>query len=204
MINYQCLDVEYDSVVVFDLLSQEERDQYKISSSLEDLFIKNNTHITVKYFVSKQEVLTFLKELLKEVESGMKFMFHFVGHGNKECIAFKHTFELITWVDLTSILSDINVASGNTLVLNMTSCFGLHCIKTVNPFSDGNPFFGLIGYSNELNVEVAIKANDIFYSSLMGGMKINNAVSKLQADLDDKNFHCISSQGYSYLKKLKL
>ena len=203
MINYQNLDVEYDAVIVFDLLSQEEREKHKISSSLEELFKKNNTHITVKYFATKKEILSFLKKLLNEVKSGKKYMFHFVGHGNKKCIAFKHTSELITWDELTSILTEINEASGNTLVLNMTSCFGLHGIKTVNPFSAGNPFFGLIGYSDKLKVKVSKQANDIFYSSLIVGMKINQAVSKLQADLNDKNFHCISSQGYSFLKKLK-
>lgn len=200
MINYQNLDVEYDSVIVFDLLSQEERDKYKVTSLLVELFKKNKTHITVKYFSNKKEVLTYLKKILNEAKSGKKYMFHFVGHGNKKCIAFKHTSEFIAWDELTSILTEINEAFGNTLVLNMTSCFGLHGIKTVNPFSDGNPFFGLIGYSEKLKIKVAKQANEIFYTAVIGGMKINQAVIKLQADLKDKNFHCISSQGYSFLK----
>ncbi len=203
MINYQNLNVEYDSVIIFDLLSQNERDKYNVSSSLEELFKRNNTYVTVKYFSNKKEIIAYLEKLLADSKSGKKFMFHFVGHGNKQCLAFKHLSESITWEELTTILTEINEATGNTLVLNMTSCFGLHGIKTVNPFSNKSPFFGLIGYDGELEIKAAKQANDIFYSSMFKGFTINQAVDVLKTKMNDKNFHCISSQGFSYIIKIK-
>lgn len=202
MITYQTLDVEYDSVVVFDLLSQKEREKHKVSETLQELFKKKGMPLTIKYLSTKKDIVASLNKLLEKVKQGQKFMFHFVGHGNKNCIAFKETSEIITWEELGSLLTQLNEDSGNTLILNMTSCFGLHSIKTVNPFSeDSSPFFGLIGYSEKLKFKAAKSANDIFYTSLFSGMKINQAVSQLHLQMGDKNFHCITSQGYSVLKR---
>ena len=200
MINYQNLDVEYDSVIVFDLLSDEERKKHQITESLETFFKQKNAPITAKYLSGKNELLSYFQQLLQEAQQGKNFMFHFVSHGNDSGIGFKHSGEFISWSELTDILTKINEASHNTLVLNLTSCFGLHGIKTVNPFKTGNPFFGLIGYAEKLKILVGKQANEIFYDSVISGLKINQAVDKLQADLNDKKFHCITSQGYSHLK----
>jgi hypothetical protein len=143
---------------------------------------------------SRDELLAYFQELLQEAQQGKNFMFHFVAHGNDSGIGFKHSGEFVSWSELTDIMTEINEASNNTLVLNLTSCFGLHGIKTVNPFDTGNPFFGLIGYAEKLKIKVGKEANKIFYGAVIN--------EKLQVQLNDKNFHCITSQGYSHLKKL--
>lgn len=61
-----------------------------------------------------------------------------------DCIGFKHTAEKITWNSLEDILEQININQIMLLILNMTSCFGIHAIKTVNPFSSDKAFYGLI------------------------------------------------------------
>ncbi len=204
MINYQNLNIEYDSVIVFDLLSPVEREIHKISSSLEELFKNNHIDIIVKYLNNKEEILGALEEILALAKTGKRFIFHFVGHGDRDRLGFKHINEFITWHELSPVLAEINESTRNTLILNMTSCFGVHGIKTVNPLSIDIPFFGIIGYSQELGIEAAKQANDIFYSSIFNGMQINQAVNELKTKMNDNNFHCISSQGYSHLKKIQL
>lgn len=203
MIKYNQLDVEYDCVIAFDFLSDEERQSKQIAISLAETFKKMNCCLRVYKLNDGKEFYTILNSLKKEVKSGQKFMFHFIAHGNKDGIGFKHTREFISWDDLEKILTLINSHSENTLVLNLTSCYGLNGIHTVNPFSSDSPFFGLIGYTEKLKSKTSKQANDIFYSAVIKGEKINDALRLVQKSLKDKNFHCITSQGFAYLKKLK-
>lgn len=200
-IEYKNLEVEYDKIIVFDFLSNQEREKLKITSSLESYFTTNNKPIEVHLLNNKKELHEKFAEIEERAKSGEKFFFHFVGHGNSEGIGFKHTQELVKWKELSSDLSKINIAASNTLVVNMTSCFGLNGIKTVNPFHEETPFFGLIGFTKTLNSKIAKQANEIFYREFFKGTSINEILKILKAETSNDNFHCISTQGYSEIKK---
>jgi hypothetical protein len=200
-IEYKNLDTAYDKLIVFDLLSNEERENLKITSSLESYFTTNSKPIEVHLLNNKKELHDKFAEIEERAKEGEKFLFHFVGHGNSDGIGFKHTQELVEWKELSSDLSKINLASGNTLVLNLTSCFGLNGIKTVNPFHEDTPFFGLIGFTETLNSKIAKQANEIFYREFFKGISINEILKILKKETSNDNFHCISSQGYSEMKK---
>jgi len=72
MINYTELNAEYDSIIIFDMLSDEEREREKdkISEGLES-FIKGNKYsVILLNLESKDELLNELKGLLDEVKQG--------------------------------------------------------------------------------------------------------------------------------------
>jgi hypothetical protein len=202
MINYTNLDASYDSIVIFDMLSDSERKSNMISEKLET-FIKQNKYSAILFkLTTKDELFEKLNNLLDNVKQGKKYMFHFVCHGNIDGIGFKHTNEFIPWKLLEDILVLINLNSNNSLVLNLTSCFGIHAIKTVNPFSSDKAFFGLIGYDGKLQKQLGIKVNERYYKLIMDGYKINDAIKDIVSYFLDDKFKCITSQGYSELTKI--
>jgi hypothetical protein len=203
MIHYDKLDTEYDQVVFLDFLSDQERNKHHITSEIVDLFQKNNIGARSEYLSNSSDLTNILESLKTQANSGYKVMLHFIAHGNESGVGFKHTGEFISWEDLENALTELNKATDNTLVLNLTSCFGLHGIKTVNPFSSDNPFFGLIGYTKKLNIKLSKSVNNQFYSSIFNGAPFNEAIKQLQRSTGDLGFQCITSQGYSYIKNKK-
>lgn len=198
--NYKNLNAEYDKVVIFDLLSAEERSSLKITDDLEKIF-KDKVSIEIHLCENKIDIVSKLTTLTQEARNGKKFIFHFVAHGNNQGIGFKHTNELVEWSIFSDHLTEINKAAGNSLILNLTSCFGLNGIKITDFISENTAFFGLIGYSQKLKAPKAITANQIFYTNLFKGISINEIVKIIRSEMKDENFHCITAQGYTILKK---
>lgn len=201
-ISYENLSTEFDNIHVFDLLSGHERTSWRISDEIESCFATMPGFVEVHFLSEKLELFDALGHLLMEVKSGKRFIFHFVSHGKDDCIGFKHSGEKIGWDELCSILEAINIAAENTLVLNMSSCLGLHGIKIVDNLTKGSPFFGLIGYSDSIGFDQAIDFNKRFYNYLQQGYQINDAIRMIQNDTNDPKYLCISSQGYNALRKL--
>jgi hypothetical protein len=200
MIEYKKLDTEYDQVVVLDFLSEKERNKHQITIELESLFKSNKIGIMPVYLTNRNDFENTLNFLIKLAKSGQRFMIHFVAHGNADGIGFKETGDFISWLDLEPYLVLLNKECENTLVLNMTTCFGLHGIKTVNPFSSDKPFYGLIGYTSKLKIAKAKQANMDFYTCVFKGLQFNEALKEVQLNTSDLDFLCITSEGYSFLK----
>jgi len=201
MINYKTLDVEYDAIIIFDMLSIEEREKDNISEKIDNLIKRNKYTSELFNLTNKTELFQKFSEVLQKVKQGKKYMFHFVAHGNTQGIGFKHLNEFVPWDCLQQILTDININSNNTIVLNMTSCYGVHGVKTVNPFSDDKPFFGLIGYNGKLNKSRSILLNERCYTSIINGFSINDIISDLVEYFSDDKMQGITSQGFSELSK---
>ena len=142
------LDISYDLVCCIDCLSDEEQAKYKISQELIEFLasigIKNLSLICPdkKAFI---EACSYLKEKAKK---SVKFCIHIISHGNKNGIGIKATGEPILWKELGDMLGVINNEMNNGLILNFTSCMGLHGIKITEHIK--MPFFGLVGYSEKI------------------------------------------------------
>lgn len=200
MIDYKKLDVEYDQVVILDLLSDSERTDWKITQELDATLQGERFSTRIINLSTKHELLDTLAKLTTESKTGKRYMLHFVGHGNKDCIGFKHTGELITWSELEGPLQTLNMAADESLVLNMTTCKGLNVIKAVNHMTAAKPFFGIVGYSDDLDYRIGIQASKIFYLGMSSGLQINEALAMIQKNTGDDNFHCFTAQGYSEIK----
>jgi hypothetical protein len=202
MINYKKLDVVYDQVVFIDLLSDHERNEWKITKTIDTTLKSEGYSTRVINLSTKKELFDALAQLTTESIAGKRYMLHFVGHGNNNCIGFKHKHEIIPWSELEEPLQTLNVASNESLVLNMTTCKGLNVIKAVDHLSTTKPFFGIIGYSDDLEYPIGIHASEIFYKGMSNGMEINEVLIQVQKETNDNKFHCITAQGYSQLKTL--
>ncbi|MDD4429615.1 MAG: hypothetical protein PHG64_14675 [Paludibacter sp.] len=200
MIEYRKLDVEYDQIVILDLLSDAERTKWKITEELNSVLTTEGFSTRILNLSTKQELLDAISQLTIESQAGKRFMLHFVGHGDDECICYNYSGEDIFWSDLEEPLRTLNTAANESLLLNMTTCEGLNAIKAVDHLKGELPFFGIIGYSDVLYSDDAIVGNRIFYLSMANGMQIQEAIEKVKKDTGDDKFHCITAQGYAAIK----
>lgn len=196
----QNLDTEYDQVFFIDCLPEDEYNDWRISQDLMKFLADNGVVQTASICRTKKLVIATLQHLLKIAHIGTKFCLHIVSHGDKTGLWVKTTGEDIFWTDFTKLLEQINKAMGGTLLVNMTSCLGLHGIKIVDENSDNYPFFGLIGYSDDLEVDRGKEINRQFYTKIMDGKEVQVAVSELRKELKDDKLYCMSSQGFKIIK----
>lgn len=200
---YNQLSTEWDSVIILDFLSKEEREKDDISGQLQKVIQDNGYNSKPLYLENKEDLFKCLCNLEDEAKNGKRFCLHIVAHGNSDGIGFKHTMEFLSWSDLGKYLVTLNKACENTLVLNMTTCHGIHGIKTNNPLGNNASFFGIIGYDKNLNKLKSIEANSMFYKGIIEGKKINKLLTEIQSHFNDKSFHCMTSQGYFELLNSK-
>lgn len=190
------LNVGYDFVAVIDGLSNDERRRLKTSDNLVHFLADNGIEQLLAFCNNKNMLLQSLEYFEKLAENGKTFCLHVVCHGSKKGIGFKTTNESIKWDEFREKLYSINKFMGQNLIINMTSCFGLHGIKIVDAHSQGYPFFGLIGPSQKVGAKKADKINKLFYTMQIKGIQIQDIVKNINKKLGSEQLYCISSEGF--------
>jgi hypothetical protein len=193
------LNVDYDFIGIIDCLCEQQRKEYHITSDLKLIL----SEAGVQHIVANVDNLSGLENALDrfkgEAIAGKKFALHFVAHGNTNGIGTSD--EFCSWEKLSSILQEINEAADGTLILNMSTCMGLHGIK-ITRLKGRHPFFGLIGCNDKLQFADALKANRIFYRKWLEGMPIQQIVPETNSELGKELLFNISAEGYQILVPL--
>ncbi|CAI1935770.1 Uncharacterised protein [Serratia fonticola] len=197
-INYENpeLNANYDYVGIIDGLSSEQRKAFGITTELGGFLRSENLPVKEKLVNTEQELLDALSYFLADAKNGKRFMLHFVAHGNENGIEIGANF--VTWEVLRTHLQEINVATERTLLLNMTTCKGLHGVKIV-PESGEYPFFGLIGAKEDLFVCDALKANEIMYRKWLDDLPVQQIVPETNNELGKEILYNLSSEGFRKL-----
>jgi len=193
------LEAEYDFVAIVDVLPTDERQTDRISDRLKQLIEGLGCFCERADCNTRRAVIAALQHFRDRARGGKKFCLHFVSHGSETGLWVKATDESIPWRDLRSYLRAMNVAMDGELVLNMSTCGGLHGIKVVDPAEKNLPFFGLIGVTRILFPDEAIRLNERFYSSLSAGRPIQQIIKDLSADPGGEVLDCITADGYKRL-----
>jgi hypothetical protein len=195
------LEVEYDFVAIIDGLPDTERTQHKISDRLKELIEVHGFACERADCNTKKAVVAALQHFRNRALAGAKFCLHIVCHGSENGLWIKGTDESIEWRLLRRHLLSINTAMGGTLILNMSTCGGLHGIKIVDLTGDRLPFFGLIGVSRILFPDEAIRLNERFYSMLPDGKPIQEIIREIAKDPGGEVLDCITADGYKRLSQ---
>jgi hypothetical protein len=190
------LEVEYDYVGIIDGLTCADRLRYEITEELTDLLVAGGVQVAIARVNNKLELLASLEAFRKEAVEGKKFMLHFVAHGNEGGIAAAE--EFCQWTELRPFLQRVHAATNETLLLNMSTCKGLHGIKATD-HSGPFPFFGLIGATADLLVEDAKAANRKIYEKWLAGLPVQRLVHETNSELGKELLFHISSEGYRIL-----
>lgn len=198
----QNLKVDYDEVFIINVLPQKEHERFQISQQLMNFLAANGIRQRTATAPNRKAVMEVLQYLVDYAATGARFCIHFVSHGNEKGLGIKATDEMVYWHELRGYLSPINTFMKGQLVVNMTSCFGLHGAKIVDEAATSLPFFGLIGYSQKLKVAKARLINRLFYTKLLKGKPIHVAVAEIRTELADDHLYCISAAGYQAIKNI--
>lgn len=190
------LHVEYDYVGIIDGLIEAQRASFGITEEIIGLLDRAGVQTATARVGSRLELLGALETFRKEAVSGKKFMLHFVAHGNESGI--EAAGEFCSWEELRPCLEDVHAATGDTLLLNMSTCKGLHGVKTTSQ-SGRDPFFGLIGAKADLLVEDALAANRILYEKWLSGMPVEELIPATNKELGSDLLFNISAEGYRIL-----
>ncbi|HLP39685.1 hypothetical protein [Lacibacter sp.] len=200
------LETEYDLVFIVDCLSQQDRDDFKISEDLMNFLASKGIKQLQGKCKNKAMVLDTFTYMKKLADTGLKFCLQIVSHGTEEGLWIEETDEDIYWEELRNLLYELNSKLENTLIVNMTSCRGLNGVKIIDENKGDYPFFGLIGCNRDLYIDEAKTTNDLFYSKLLEGKDISTIIPEIQQEFKslgktDDVIYGISSQGYKAIVK---
>jgi hypothetical protein len=190
------LDIEYDYVGIIDGLEPKDRNDFRITERLRALLNSAGVATALAEVGSEAELLGALETFRKEASAGRRFMLHFVSHGNEDGIAAGAQFA--SWIKMRPFLKRIHAATKETLLLNMSTCKGLHGVKVVDE-TDAYPFFGLIGAKEDLGVGDALRANGIVYTKWLEGMTVPQIVAATNSEMGKELLYNISAEGYRKL-----
>lgn len=191
------LNVEYDFVGIIDGLTDPDRQKFGITQDLTTFLLQEGLTIAKALVHSSDQLLSALDIFHENARSGKRFMLHFVAHGNEDGIQVGKDFT--PWSTIRPYLQKIHVASNQTLLLNMSTCMGLHGIKIVDQ-NGQYPFFGLIGAKEKLLVTDALKANKIMYRKWLDDLPVQQLVPETNQELGKDVLFNISSEGFRKLK----
>ena len=190
------LDVEYDYVGIIDGLSTVDRQDFRLSDELRTILNEAGIATALAQVGSRLEMLGALKAFHREALAGQRFMLHFVSHGNAKGVAAAS--ELVEWEALRPFLEQIHSATGHSLILNMSTCKGLHGI-TMTTDTGPYPFFGLIGANEDLRVADALDANKRMYTKWIAGLPISVLVPETNREMGQELLFNISAEGFRKL-----
>lgn len=195
------LEVEYDFVAIVDGLPENERQNSRISDRLQKLVEDLSFSCERADCNTKRGFIAALQHFRDRARSQKKFCLHFVSHGSESGLWLKSSGESIEWREFRRFIGGINAAMGGSLVLNMSTCEGLHGIKIVDAEQEDLPFFGLIGASRILFPDEAMRLNERFYSGLAAGNLIQVVIQEISQDPGGEVLNCITAAVYKRLSK---
>jgi hypothetical protein len=192
------MNTELDYVVVIDCLKPAERDE--ISKGVLDFLAINRIVCHPFYCKDVQALFSNLKILENKAKNGDIFLIHIISHGTVNgLIEIGQNEESCSWDKLNDSFAKINQNMNGNLLLNMTTCRGLHGIKIVNIESEQDAFFGLIGCKKGLSNKKAKEINRFFYEQMLIGEPIDKIATNINLKFGDL-IYCISSKGYKTIK----
>jgi hypothetical protein len=190
----EVLNANYDFISIIDLFMPDERTACRLSESVADQLRNSNYHVELCLCRTAKDVLKELERLVGEARNGAEFMIQFSMHGSKEGIGNHDGTEFLPWADLRPLLTEINTAMKNRLVINFTACFGIHAISTVAKELSA-PFFGIIGPEQSISANLAGRFNAKLYSKWMHGKEVKDCVVEASDELaSELKVSCVTTQ----------
>jgi hypothetical protein len=193
------LDTEYDFIAVIDGLPQQDRWSFGLAEQITNMLDVEQLPWRQFDCGNKLGLASAFETLLQSASTGEKFCIQFVGHGNKKGLGVGAN-EFLTWNEFGNFLVPINEFMAGVLFLNMTSCNGLHGIRSVPLATTRDPFFGIIGPLKTLVVADAIDINKRLYTKWFNGVHINVTVKEINQELVREVLYCASAEGYRTLQ----
>ncbi|OQP65568.1 hypothetical protein [Niastella populi] len=137
---------------------------------------------------SKVELVNTFNELKEDFHShGTHPFLHFEIHGAKEGLVL-NSGELIKWREIASLLRELNIMTGNNIMVSLATCYGAYIYGSILP-SLPAPFFAFIGpwntvTSDEIMVSFTRFFEFIFAAESLKDIDLDLAAEKLNEEND--------------------
>ncbi len=193
------LDIEYDGVAIIDGLEERNRADWKISDTLVVSLDKESIPTALFKCRNGPGAIEALSRVCALAEAGRYYCLHMVAHGNEDGIRIGSA-DFLGWREFGNALVPINRAMSGQLIVNMTTCFGIYALKSVDFGPEKDPFFGVIGVKHKLLVPDAVPLNGRIYRLWFGGMPINEIVHDVNRWKGGEFLYCGSAEGFRKLR----
>lgn len=158
----------YNRIAIIQSLPEHE--QSTGTRLFEDISSINDAHaleLDIKLYniKSKNEFLNLLLILANEAKTyNLLPILHIEAHGNQKGLVFASD-ELITWAEVKTPLTELNIQTKNNLFVTLAACKGAHLIETLE-LTDIAPCCGLVGPTIDITVQ-DLKSYYNFYLELL-------------------------------------
>lgn len=109
---------------------------------------------------------------------------HFELHGSEDGLILSSG-ELVSWVELTSKLRDMNIISKNNTFVSLASCYGGYFFNGID-FKKRSPVWGYVGTLEEVSESDVMVGFHEFFEELFNSKSFGRATEKLNSDIDPK------------------
>jgi hypothetical protein len=170
-------NINFNHVFIIDLLKESELQTARRLDESISVFIPSNqrTHITI---TSREALLVTLQQIkLKEIPEGMRPIIHIEGHGCEQSLSLSNG-SSIKWGELYDVLSEINRALNNTLILFIATCYGFHYINTLSVLAS-TPTYCLISPYERITSGDIERGTSMFYKDLFETKDLDHSINNL-------------------------
>lgn len=117
-------------------------------------------------------------------------MLHFSMHGSSDGV-WLTSGEIVTWEDLRHLLRNVLVATGGTLLVTMSSCFGTAGCRMAMHDDSEPTFWALVGHTDQPTWADAAVAYITFYHLLFKERNIRDCVDAMNVAAGTVGFMCL-------------
>lgn len=149
-------------IILIDVFSEDERKSAdnQITQKLHSFLDGHDFKVQPFYPDSEKDIFKILKDISEE-ENGDGLIIHLIGHRVDSQIAFGNKNFSIKWIDIKSLLVDINTKTNNGLIVNTTiMCYGKNIFQLIDGKS--KPFYAAIGSSTSQSLQAWLHNKQLY------------------------------------------
>ncbi len=130
------------------------------------------------------------------VKTGRSPLLHVECHGNRtDSLVFENS-SVLSWQDLSCLLTDLNVATRFNLVALFAACYGAHFLLNIDNVGSA-PFYGLIAPIDDIWPDELLGGFKIYYSTLFATRNARLAAEAIQRmKLQNGQWHAHHSENW--------
>lgn len=148
-------------VFLIDFFTAEERQVNRITFSLCSFLNRNGIPAFSFYPNTIEELRNTFIDIL-DFQLGQGVIIHLIGHGDYAAVGFGNQNFHLTWEEVAGILTQINIASNDGLIVNSSiMCHGQNILRLLN--ENERPFYAVIGSTTERSLQ-ALDHNQQIYN----------------------------------------
>lgn len=179
---------KYFGLIIFESLNSQEKQTGEIlhnETIKYKKFQEPNLSTILLKVTNKSEFISLLRELKNQIKTKKLFpILHFETHGSPNGLYLSNG-EEITWQELFKETREINLLLKNSLLINLSMCYGISMLSKINP-SERAPFRAIVGTSTPISWNLLLDSFDIFYNNYFFSFSLESSVKIVNEFLKDE------------------